>query len=352
MADRPLNKQHEWGGHAYRTAPTFETGGQTFLASRPAADTDLSQVHFTASNSDDLFAPITGGPSTFPPYVLPHIPDRFSSHHRDIHTPTNFRRNNPPLQHISYPLPPYDNRTPVPHLPQRSPLQPISSCIHSPTVHPLPPVHQPSPVARQLPYPPPHLPFPNRPLQPHFQYPPPPIQYVYVPTPSLDTSLTPSSKSLPVITSIHTLNLKTDFYAWDEGVLRLLGIHGHIVDPQLPVDPLCLDISPVLKPPVSHPPTPAELKALTRWQDNDNIAQYVLVGRLGTLARQLLHPSYMSSRTAFAVYTTITRYFGLWNFGDCDELATSLLNSRCEHNRVQDYVARWRAGVARLCSVK
>ena len=40
------------------------------------------------------------------------------------------------------------------------------------------------------------------------------------------------------------------------------------------------------------------------------------------------------------------------NFGDCDKLATSLLQYRCDHNRVQDYVARWCAGVARLCSSK
>ena len=104
--------------------------------------------------------------------------------------------------------------------------------------------------------------------------------------------------------------------------------YGHIVDPSLPVDPLRLDVSPALPPTLSQLPTPVEMKALAHWQDNNNIAQYVLVGRLGGLARQLLPPAHMGSHTAFAVYTTITKYFGLRNFGDCDELASSLLQSR------------------------
>src|SRR5271168_3419792 len=94
------------------------------------------------------------------------------------------------------------------------------------------------------------------------------------------------------------------------------------------------------------------MKALARWQDNDNIVQYVIVGRLGRLACQLLPSTYMGTRTAFTMYATLTRYFGLQNFGDCNELATSLLQSRCDPNRIQDYVARWRAGITRLCSAK
>ena len=340
-----MNEQHEWGGNTFRAASTLNPGGQTFLAGRPAADTDPPQAHFTASHSDDLFAPVSGGPSTFPPYILSHVPDPYPLHRDITRTPTASSRYNP-LPNVQYPfLPPY-NQAPVPRVHRPFPLHPLSPRIHSPVPHPIPP---PPPLMHPAPYP---IPYPS---QLPLNYQPPPIQYVYVPAPPSDTTPTPSSKSLPVITSIHTLNLKPDFYAWDEGVctlLWLLGIHGHIVDPLLPVDPLRPDISPALPPTLSHPPTPAEMKALARWQDNDNIAQYVLVGRLGSLARQLLPPAHMGSRTAFAVYTTITKYFGLRNFGDCDELATSLLQSRCEHNRVQDYVARWRSGVARLCSAK
>ena len=60
----------------------------------------------------------------------------------------------------------------------------------------------------------------------------------------------------------------------------------------------------------------------------------------------------MGTRTAYVMYTMLTWYFGLRNFADCDELANSLLQSRCDHNRVQDYVARWHAWVARLSSAK
>ena len=332
MVDRPLNEQHEWGGRTFRATSTFDTGGQTLLAGRPAADTDPSQVPFTASSSDNLFAPVTNGPSSFHPYILPHVPDPYDPRRFDNHTPSN-------LPHPSLSLP---------RLPRRSLSHTVSPRIHPLEYRSLPPLNHPPPVF-------PHNPYPPHPSNPPLYHHSPPIQYVYLPAPPSDTSLTPSSKSLPVISSIHSLNSKSDFYAWDEGVctlLRLLGIHGHVIDPTLPVDPLFPDSSPALPPALSQPPTAVEMKALTRWRDNDNIAQYVLVGRLGALARQLLPPASMSTRTAFAVYTTLTRYFGLRNFADCDELATSLLQSRCEHNRVQDYVARWRAGVARLSSAR
>lgn len=70
------------------------------------------------------------------------------------------------------------------------------------------------------------------------------------------------------------------------------------------------------------------------------------MGRLGGLARQLLPSAYMGTRTAFSMYTTLTKYFGLHNSGDSNELATSLLQSRCKITHVLDYVARWRAGIA------
>jgi hypothetical protein len=350
MVDRPSNEQHEWGGRTFRPVSTISTGGQTFLASRPAADTDPSQVPFTASHSDDLFAPATGGPSHIHPYILPHVPDFYHHRRNELHTPTvphSFSNNVQP--HVHFPVPPLYHDTP---------LHPVSPRIHP---YNMADVNHPPLAAHHAPHPQhlqPYPPFSSHSYQPHIplSYPNPHIQYVYVPAPPTDTSLlTPPSKSLPVITSIHILNSKSDFYAWDEGVctlLRLLGIHGHIVDPSLPVNLLNPSLSPALPPCLSQPPTPAELKALTRWQDNDNVAQYVIVGRLGGLARQLLPSAYMGTRTAYTMYTTLTRYFGLRNFGDCDELANSLLRFRCDSNRVQDYVAHWRSGVARLCSAK
>ena len=265
--DHPLNEQHEWGGYTFRPTPPIDTGGQTLLARRPATETVPSQVPFTASHSDDLFAPATGGPSHFPPYILPTIPElprRPVAHHSPTLVPPFPRDTRSSRVPLSFP--PFYHRTPLPH--HDEPLHPVPPRIYAPFPHPLP---QP-PLADHLPYPI-HPPYdPHTPL--HYQNPP--IQYVYVPTPPSDTSLPSPSKSLPVITTIHSLNSKSDFFAWDEGVctlLRLLGIHGHIVDPALPVDPLCPDQSPALMPPLSQPPTPAEMKAFTRWKDNDNVAQ-------------------------------------------------------------------------------
>ena len=339
-----MNEQHEWGGSRFNTTSSLDTGGQTLLASRPAADTDPSQVHFTASSSDNLFGPTTGGPSHVPPYILPTVPD-FYRYNEPPQTPTvphSFPYHfHPPIANTR--LPSYDRPPHPPPLHRLHELnQPLPSRYPQPSGSPQP----------YIPYPPQHSYLPQGPLQ----YPLPPVQYIYLPAPPEDTPLlAPSSKSLPVITTIHSLNSKSDFYAWDEGVctlLRLLGIHGHIVDPAFPVDPLCPEMSPALPPVLSQPPTPSELKALTRWKENDNVAQYVIVGRLGGLARQLLPSAYIGTRTAFTMYSTITRYFGLRNFGDCDELASSLLQLRCDSNRLQDYVARWHAGITRLCSAK
>lgn len=61
-------------------------------------------------------------------------------------------------------------------------------------------------------------------------------------------------------------------------LLRLLGIHGHIVDLALPVNPLSPEQSPALLLVLSQPPTSLELKALIHWKENDNVAQYVIVG--------------------------------------------------------------------------
>ena len=247
MVDSPLDEQNVWGGPVFPPHLPVDTGGQTFLPSHPAADTVPSQVPFTASASDDLFAPVSGGPSFSHPYTLPSVPDPSLFHCRSQRPHTLSH----PAPSFRYPLfpPSYVSRPPLPPLPP-PPLPHISTRpIRSPPLYPLPDEHIPHSFPHTFPpqssLPQPYLPYPSHPhfppQHPH-HYQPPPIQYVYLPSPSSDTShLPPSSKSLPVITTIHTLNSKTDFFAWDEGVctlLRLLGIHGHIVDPALPVDPL------------------------------------------------------------------------------------------------------------------
>src|ERR1700679_2255299 len=127
MVDRPPtpNEQHEWGGHRFQSAPTLDTGGQNFLTSQAAADTDPSQVPFTASYSDDLFAPASNGPPHSQPYVLSNVPAPPHSFHNEQNTPTVQR---------SFPLP--YNRT---HLPNNVPLH-IPSRIYPPVDNQTPPV--------------------------------------------------------------------------------------------------------------------------------------------------------------------------------------------------------------------
>ena len=117
-----------------------------------------------------------------------------------------------------------------------------------------------------------------------------PIQYVYLPSPppsSEITTLPSASKSLPTISSIPILNLKTNFYAWDEGVSMLLchlGILGHVLDPTTTVDSQHPDLSPSIQPVLPESPSPLKLAIFHQWVDNDDVAQYALVGRLGSLA--------------------------------------------------------------------
>ena len=134
MVDRPLNEQHEWGGRLYRPTST-STGGQTFLPSRPAADTDPTQAHFTASVSDDLFAPATAGHSVFDPYILPTVPDCYNHRRNELPTPTLPSHDNVPFRDLSC-FPPSYNKTPLHH----------NARIHSAVPHPLPDVNHPLPI--------------------------------------------------------------------------------------------------------------------------------------------------------------------------------------------------------------
>src|ERR1700678_4522881 len=48
----------------------------------------------------------------------------------------------------------------------------------------------------------------------------------------------------------------------------------------------------------------------------------------------------------------VTQYFGLSSFADGSELHRSLNDSTCTAGRVQEYVSKWRVGVARLSSAR
>ena len=99
---------------------------------------------------------------------------------------------------------------------------------------------------------------------------------------------------LPSVSHISLLNSKSDFHTWDEGVTLLLchlGLLGHILDPSEPLDPSRPDRVPLPEPVLPASPTPAKLTAFTHWWDNDNVAQHVLIARIGSTPRGLLPSS-------------------------------------------------------------
>jgi len=321
-----------WGGQSYSTESTTESEQPTMVPAQHdgfhATNVNPAPRYpFIASSSDDLFHPTVNRPLN-QPYFLPSPP----VHHE---TPFNTAYIHPSdtFERISS-FPP-NFRDPPPHL--QPPPIPHNT---RPRVLPFETRHQaqfsfqpqPVPVAPVF-YPSAHQP-----------------QYVYCVPPSVYPSPSSSQhfpKALPSVSHISLLNSKTDFYSWDEGVTSLLhhlGLLGHILDPAQP------DRIPVPLP-ILHPgSSQAETAAYTRWWDDNNVAQHVLVSRLGSTPRGLLPSSNISSRTALSIYTTLTHYYGLRGWADGAELLNSLNASTCSPGRVHEYVSKWRTGVSRLRS--
>ena len=389
----PHNEQAEWGGSTYQPqSPSMSSIGdypQQTLVGRQGPDGNQtsgmnpsSQVPFLASYSDDLFNPTLGGPLV-PIYSLPEVP--FSQNSGAYTQPPNTF---PRAQTFHPDVPPHFPRTFLIHSPSRpethtrpatAPPAPSSpQLFRNITSFPLPVFN---PLSIQLPYsphtsslnPPPFvaprvLGMPHQPVStaPSHALPPPsasynpPIQYVYclpapsAPFPPLHSSHT-SSKTLPSVSHISLLNSKSDFHTWDEGVtslLRHLGLLGHILDPSEPLDPSRPDRVPFPEPVLPASPTPAELAAFTRWWDDDNIAQHVLIARLGSTPRGLLPSSSIANRSARSIYSTLAHYYGLCSWSDGSELLNTLNASICTPGRVQEYVSKWRTGISRLRSAR
>src|ERR1700678_887422 len=74
------------------------------------------------------------------------------------------------------------------------------------------------------------------------------------------------------------------------------------------------------------------------------------MARLGSTPRGLIPSSSIANRSARTIYSTLTQYFGLRSFADGSELHRSLNDSVCTAGRVQEYVSKWRVGVAWLNS--
>jgi len=344
-----------------------------------------SQVPFLASYSDDLFNPPLRAPSvsSVPIFSLPEVrfPQNSTAY---IQPPDTFSR----VRAFRADVPPHFPRTFPNHSssrPASAPPAPSSPLlVHNMTNFPVPVFN---PLSIQLPYshrtssslPPPfvapHVPnMPHQPVSNAFSHAlpfpstshNPPVQYVYcLPAPSTPFSApfqSPShstshisSKTLPSVSHISLLNSKSDFHTWDKGVtslLRHLGLLGHILDPSEPLDPSRPDRVPLPEPVLSASPTSAELTAFTRWWDNDNVAQHVLIARLGSTPRGLLPSSNIANRSARSIYSTLTHYYGLCSWSDGSELLNTLNTSICTPGRVQEYVSKWRTGISRLRSAR
>ena len=350
-----MNNQLVWGGQRFRSRLPTSNNEQTTIVAPSQPDPrrqPLSHPGITASSSDNLFHPVP----TSPPYVfnLPSIPsfpvpnyhaynqpsDTFA---RPMHYPSAFTSYNNP----TFAVPPLSL-----HLPYN---QPPSLPYNHPPLGPPPPI-------------PPRIPTPY--ISNHHQQQFPPSQHAYIhhqpayptlpvhnisssPSPSPSLAISSISKTLPAVNHISILTSKHDFFAWDEGVTSLIcanGLIGHILDPYSLSDPCRPDLAPSPPPVLSLSSSAQDIQASNRWWAEDNVAQHILVSRLGTIPHGLLPVSNITTRTAFSIYQLLLQYYGTSNFADCTELLNTLHNSTCTAGRVQEFVSRWRTGLSKLQS--
>ena len=88
------------------------------------------------------------------------------------------------------------------------------------------------------------------------------------------------------MTHIPILMSKHDFFPWDQGVQALIranGLIGHILDPSLYVDLSRPDLAPSPVPILTTSSLPLDIEALNCWWAEDNVAQHILVSRLGAI---------------------------------------------------------------------
>jgi Pol polyprotein, beta-barrel domain/GAG-pre-integrase domain len=354
-----MSEQPVWGGQRFQSGSSAVDNEQTTIVGRSQPDQGshpFSRTGITASSSDNLFHPVPTSPSyvfnlpTIPSFPAPNYhaynqpSDTFS---RPLHYPSAFTSYNNP----AFAVPPLS-----PHVQYHQPYP--SHRIHSP-------LRQPPPI-------PPRLPTPYNPdnQQQHQQQHFPPFQPAYIhhqplyqtlpvhnplisPSPSPSSAISSISKTLPAVNHISILTSKHDFFAWDEGVTSLIranGLIGHILDPASLTDPCRPDLAPSPPPILSISSSADDIQASNRWWAEDNIAQHILVSRLGAVPRGLLPASNITTRTAFSIYQLLLQYYGTCNFADCTELLSSLHNSTCAAGRVQEFVSKWRTGLSKLQS--
>ncbi|KAF8804217.1 hypothetical protein BYT27DRAFT_7259650 [Phlegmacium glaucopus] len=357
-----LNEQHIWGGNLFQESFP-DDNKQITLVGQQAVGTSMqsSQAHIIASDSDNLFYPITSGHSSVP-FILPNVPYRpvLNSNYTYNQLSPHFSYIPINRDHLSEPL----ITRPLHNLPFTSQYSSYNNpgflvqpkqYKHPPSVHP--PFFQPplttnpipsfNPISIQLSH---SATSQQQPYNSHILHPminslpntlpsSGPIQYVYcIPPPTVPPpSLVPSIKTLPSVAHIPLLMNKFNFFAWDNAVTSLLwanGLIGHILDPSEIPDP-----SP-------------DLSMLTCWWDNNNTAQHVLTSWIDAVPQGLLPSLNLVAWTALNIYQTLLCYYGTCNFADCAELLHSLSSVACIPGHIQEYVSKWRTGISCLQSTK
>ena len=380
-----LNDQHAWGGRRFQPSPTgphattHEHDESTVIARgrQETQDHPLSQAAVIASSSDNLFNSNPAGPSSLP-FTLQNVPS--NPRYRAYNLEDTFRRplpykspftsyNNPTF--AVPPHPPhtsYKNVSPLPiHVPLGSPppapprirslhhhSQPAYNHYQPAYNHSQPAYNHSQPAYNHS------QPAYNHSQPAYFPSVPPVYQNhpsynvpVTVPVSSPSPVLSSASKTLPTVTHIPILTSKSDFFAWEEGVnslIRANNLLGHILDPSAYVDPTRPDLAPTPPPILTTSSSVRDIEVSNRWWADDNIAQHILVSRLGSIPRGLLPASNIVTRTALSIYKLLLQYYGTCNFADCAELLSSLHNSTCTTGRVQEFVSKWRTGLSKLQS--
>ena len=370
-----LNEQPAWGRQPFQQPSQQSAHSDSSAADQPtivgripqdAQANPMSQTGVIASSSDNLFHPVPNVPSSYV-FSLPNVPlvprrhaytsDTF---HRPYHSPFS-SYNNPMFTIPSHAY--YNHISPWPVTIPLGPPPPIPPRIHSHSVRqfnqPFPFNHSqhmynPSQPAHHF-----HQPaFPAFQNQPTYNntapplYQNPPLRIASPPSPP-SSPVSSTLKTLPTVTHISPLLSKLDFFVWDEAIntlIRANGLLGHILDPSTPVDPMRLDLAPSPPPVLTITSLFREIEASNRWWAKDNIAQHILLSRLGPVPCGLLPAANITTRTTLSIYKLLVQNFGTSNFADCTELLTSLHISICSPGRVQEYVSKWRTGLSKLQS--
>jgi hypothetical protein len=163
-------------------------------------------------------------------------------------------------------------------------------------------------------------------------------------------------KTLPSVMHIPLLTSCKDFGAWVQAVeqtITNLGYYDHICDDDIGDDPARLDLSPSYPPkPLPDLATDAEHRSYSRWWEDDNRAQHVLMSRLSVCTQSYLPNGPVYSQTACNIFHLLRRGMGFDKFTHSSALFQSLLTLACHLNHIIEFINKWHEIIAQLVSAR